>query len=158
MIYDIYDRPMTLDELKGLDDLELSGLFIVNRGSDINSPQGNIIVCGNSKVMKYFIKLEERAAERSQLGMERLKEWRGDKPERLKELKKLAKASDYLSHPFIALDSEGQDYLNVPINRTPHKGEPVPYEDHRIFLWGAAAMDESVARGMVYKRRNNGGA
>jgi hypothetical protein len=46
--------------------------------------------------------MEARADERLERGTRRLKNWRGDHPDRLKELKKLAKASDYLNNPFIA--------------------------------------------------------
>ena len=43
----------------------------------------------------------------------------------------------YLSKPFVAIDSEGQDVLGNVVYWNDD-----PYEDHKIFLWGAASIDQ----------------
>jgi hypothetical protein len=43
------------------------------------------------------------------------------------------------------VDFEGQDYLNNVIYRENGTDKPTPFDDHRLFLGGAASGDESRA-------------
>jgi hypothetical protein len=52
---------------------------------------------------------------------------------------------DYLTNEFVAVDFEGQDYLDNVIYRENGSDKPTPYDDHRLFLAGAASSDESRA-------------
>src|SRR6202020_2205307 len=76
--------------------------------------------------------------QRKQKRIGTLKRWRNDNPERIKLIEKEANDEHFFRH-FVALDSEGQDRLGNVI-----EWNGVPYEDHEIFLWGAATIDEST--------------
>jgi hypothetical protein len=52
---------------------------------------------------------------------------------------------DYLTNEFVAVDFEGQDYLKNVIYRENGSDKPTPYDDHRLFLGGAASIDQSCA-------------
>jgi hypothetical protein len=41
------------------------------------------------------------------------------------------------------VDFEGQDYLGNVIDRPNGNGGSIPYDDHRLFLGGAASSDDS---------------
>src|SRR3984957_7093518 len=70
-------------------------------------------------------------------------------PERVKAKKirhdRKIRERDYLSDEFVAVDFEGQDYLDNVIYRENGSDKPTPYDDHRLFLGGAASSDESCA-------------
>jgi len=80
---------------------------------------------------------------RDQARREREKAWEEKNPEASKFRKakhsRSRRGNAYLSRPFVALDSEGQDVLGNAILR----GER-PYEDHQIFMWGAATINETL--------------
>jgi hypothetical protein len=77
----------------------------------------------------------------------RLDEYIENNPERVKASKirhkRKARTRDYLANEFVAVDFEGQDYLNNVIYRENGSDKPTPYDDHRLFLGGAASSDES---------------
>ena len=69
---------------------------------------------------------------------ERAREWRRKNPDKTRAQKNKARSINY-HRPFVAIDSEGQDY---PGDDVVHDG--VRYRQHGTYLWGAAA-DESRA-------------
>jgi hypothetical protein len=71
-----------------------------------------------------------RAAER-----ERVREWRRTHCEKAKAQKRKARSKNY-NRPFVAIDSEGQDYPGADILY-----DGVRYPRHDTYLWGAAADD-----------------
>jgi hypothetical protein len=70
------------------------------------------------------------------------KDWKKAHRPAATRYKREARERDYLTKSFVALDSEGQDVLGNTIiwNRG---GYDIPYEDHRIFMWGAATTDSA---------------
>jgi hypothetical protein len=80
---------------------------------------------------------------------ERLDAYIANNPERVKAKKirydRKIRERDYLANEFVAVDFEGQDYLNNAIHRENGRDKPTPYDDHRLFLGGAASSDESRA-------------
>jgi hypothetical protein len=80
---------------------------------------------------------------------ERLDAYIENNPEQVKAKKirhdRKNREQDYLTNEFVAVDFEGQDYLNNVIYRENGSDKPTPYDDHRLFLGGAASSDESRA-------------
>ena len=66
---------------------------------------------------------------------QRSREWRREHPDKARAQKKKARAANY-HRPFVAIDSEGQDYLGDDIWY-----DGVRYPRHDTYLWGAAADD-----------------
>jgi hypothetical protein len=70
-------------------------------------------------------------------------------PERVKAKKirhdRKVRERNYLTNEFVAVDFEGQDYLNNIIYRENERNKPTPYDDHRLFLGGAASSDANRA-------------
>jgi hypothetical protein len=66
---------------------------------------------------------------------ERVKEWRQNNPDKRRAQKTKARAANY-HRPFVAIDSEGQDY---PGDDIVYDG--VRHAQHATYLWGAAADD-----------------
>lgn len=74
---------------------------------------------------------------------------RGHRSERAKQ-KRDARTDDYLARLFVAIDFEGQDYTKEqgypPIYREYFQGSKpihIPYDEHRLFIGGAAPADQS---------------
>jgi hypothetical protein len=86
---------------------------------------------------------------RSYNSRERLDTYIENNPERVKAKKirqdRKNRERDYLTNEFVAVDFEGQDYLDNVIYRENGSDKPTPYDDHRLFLGGAASSDESRA-------------
>jgi hypothetical protein len=80
---------------------------------------------------------------------ERLDAYIENNPERVKAKKirhdRKTRERNYLTNEFVAVDFEGQDYLNNVIYRENNRNKPTPYDDHRLFLGGAASSDENRA-------------
>jgi hypothetical protein len=66
---------------------------------------------------------------------ERVREWRRNNPDKTRAQKTKARAANY-HRPFVAIDSEGQNY---PDDDILYYG--VRYPQHATYLWGAAADD-----------------
>ena len=66
---------------------------------------------------------------------ERAREWRRQRPDKVKAQKKKARAENY-HRPFVAIDAEGQNYPGAEIVY-----DGVRYPRHDTYLWGAAADD-----------------
>jgi hypothetical protein len=66
---------------------------------------------------------------------ERVREWRRKCPDKAKAQKKKARAENY-HRPFVAIDSEGQNYSGADILY-----DRVHYPKHETYLWGAASDD-----------------
>jgi hypothetical protein len=66
---------------------------------------------------------------------ERAREWRRNNPDKTRAQKAKSRAANYF-RPFVAIDSEGQDYPKDDIS---YQG--VRYPRHDTYLWGAAADD-----------------
>ena len=60
---------------------------------------------------------------------------RGTKPKRNSER--------YIANEFVGVDFEGQDYLGNVIERPNGTDRPTPYDDHRLFMGGAASIDKN---------------
>jgi hypothetical protein len=77
----------------------------------------------------------------------RLDAYINNNPERVKAKKirhdRKNRERDYLTNEFVAVDFEGQDYLNNVIYRENGSDKRTPYDDHRLFLGGAASIDVS---------------
>jgi hypothetical protein len=65
----------------------------------------------------------------------RARDWRRNNPAKIRNQKAKSRAANY-HRPFVAIDSEGQDYPNDGIS---YQG--VHYPRHDTYLWGAAADD-----------------
>jgi hypothetical protein len=80
---------------------------------------------------------------------ERLDAYIENNPERVKAKKirhdRKNRERDYLTNEFVAVDFEGQDYLDNVIYRDNGTDKPTPYDDHRLFLGGAASSHENRA-------------
>jgi hypothetical protein len=63
------------------------------------------------------------------------REWRRNNPDKVQAQKAKSRAANYF-RPFVAIDSEGQDYPKDDISY-----EGVRYPRHDTYLWGAAADD-----------------
>ena len=72
-----------------------------------------------------------------------LDEYIRNNPELVKETKRKARERDYLSNEFVGVDFEGQDYLGNVIERPNGTDRPTPYDDHRLFMGGAASIDKT---------------
>ena len=72
-----------------------------------------------------------------------LDEYIRNNPELVKETKRKTRERDYLNNEFIGVDFEGQDYLDNVIERPNGTDRPTPYDDHRLFMGGAASIDET---------------
>jgi hypothetical protein len=70
---------------------------------------------------------------------QRVREWRRQNPDKARAQKTKARAANY-NRPFVAIDSEGQDYPGDDIWY-----EGVRYPRHDTYLWGAAADDSRPA-------------
>jgi len=66
---------------------------------------------------------------------QRAKEWRRKYPDKARAQKRAARSANY-HRPFVAIDSEGQDYPDADIVY-----DGVRYPHHGTYLWGAAADD-----------------
>jgi hypothetical protein len=66
---------------------------------------------------------------------QRTAKWRGDNPGKVREQRYAVRLANY-NRPFVAIDSEGQDYRGADIVY-----DGVRYPDHATYLWGAAADD-----------------
>jgi hypothetical protein len=75
--------------------------------------------------------------ENSEIDKAHKKKWRNDNRDIVNTGKIKARTNNYLSKLFIAIDSEGQDVLGNAI-----RWKDTPYEDHKIFMWGAASIDD----------------
>ena len=75
---------------------------------------------------------------------ERLDEFHERNPERKGERNRERNSDRYLVKKFIAVDFEGQDYIGNVIKRPNGKDSPTPYDDHRLFMGGAASIDDNV--------------
>ena len=65
----------------------------------------------------------------------RVREWRRNRPDKVKAQKKKARAENY-HRPFVAIDAEGQNYPGADIVY-----DGVRYPRHDTYLWGAAVDD-----------------
>ena len=74
-----------------------------------------------------------------------LDEYIKNNPERVKEHKREIAERDYLNREFVGVDFEGQDYLGNVIERDNGTDTPTPYDDHRLFMGGAASSDRTRA-------------
>jgi hypothetical protein len=92
---------------------------------------------------------EARKCLRARQSRSRLDTYIENNPERVREtkirLKKEARERDYLANEFVAVDFEGQDYPSNVIYRPNGRDRPTPYEDHRLFMGGAASIDKGRA-------------
>jgi hypothetical protein len=79
-------------------------------------------------------------------GLEKLDDYHANNPERKgeanRERNREQRSHHYLSKKFVAVDLEGQDYLGNVINRPNGSDCPTPYDDHRLFMAGAASIDD----------------
>src|SRR5208282_4477986 len=66
---------------------------------------------------------------------ERVKEWRLNNRDKTRAQKREARFANY-HRPFVAIDSEGQDYPDADVVY-----DSVRYPNHRTYLWGAAGDD-----------------
>jgi hypothetical protein len=66
---------------------------------------------------------------------QRAREWRRNHPEKARAQKRKARSENY-HRPFVAIDSEGQNYLGADITY-----DGVRYPRHDTYLWGAASDD-----------------
>lgn len=86
---------------------------------------------------------------RSYNSRERLDAYIENNPDRVKAKKirrdRKNRERDYLTNEFVAVDFEGQDYLDNVIYRDNGTDKPTPCDDHRLFSGGAASSDESSA-------------
>ena len=67
---------------------------------------------------------------------ERVKEWRLNNRDKTRARKRKARSANY-HRPFVAIDSEGQNYPDDDILY-----DGVRYPKHETYLWGAAADDD----------------
>jgi hypothetical protein len=73
----------------------------------------------------------------------RLDDYIENNPEKIKQSKREAREWDYLNNNFVAVDFEGQDYLGNVIYLPNGTDRPTPYDDHRLFMGGAASIDKN---------------
>jgi hypothetical protein len=71
----------------------------------------------------------------------RLDNYIENNPEKIKQSKRDAREWNYLNNNLVAVDFEGQDYLGNVIIRP--NGANTPYDDHRLFMGGAASIDKN---------------
>ena len=88
---------------------------------------------------------EARKWLRSRRSRPNLDEYIRNNPELVKETKRKIRERDYLSNEFIGVDFEGQDCLDNVIQRPNGTDRPTPYDDHRLFMGGAASIDKTRA-------------
>ena len=104
---------------------------------------------GELKTIKTWDRVCKWLRARAYNSRERLDTYIANNPERVKAKKirhdRKVRERDYLTNEFVAVDFEGQDYLNNVIYRENGTDKPTPYDDHRLFLGGAASSDESRA-------------
>ena len=62
-------------------------------------------------------------------------------PEKIRQSKRDTREWHYLNNNFVAIDFEGQDYLGNAIIRP--NGANTPYDDHRLFMGGAASIEKN---------------
>lgn len=86
---------------------------------------------------------EARKWLRARRSRQNLDEYIRNNPELVKETKRKTRERDYLSNEFVGVDFEGQDYLGNVIERPNGTGRPTPYDDHRLFMGGAASIDKN---------------
>jgi hypothetical protein len=72
---------------------------------------------------------------RREKARERAREWRRNNPDKVRAQKDKGRADNYF-RPFVAIDSEGQNYAGDDVL---YQG--VRYPRHDTYLWGAAADD-----------------
>jgi hypothetical protein len=72
----------------------------------------------------------------------RLELYHEQNPTRKGERNRERSSEQYLTKKFAAVDFEGQDYLGNVIDR-PNGSDTIPYDDHRLFMGGAALIDKS---------------
>jgi hypothetical protein len=72
-----------------------------------------------------------------------LDEYIRSNPELVKETKRKTRERDYLNNEFIAVDFEGQDSLGNVIERPNGTDRRTPYDDHQLFMAGAASIDKT---------------
>ena len=75
----------------------------------------------------------------------RLDSYHAINPERKGERNRERSSERYIANKFIAVDFEGQDYLGNVIKRPNGSDRPTPYDDHRLFMGGAASIDDDSA-------------
>ena len=88
---------------------------------------------------------EARKWLRSRRSRANLDEHIRNNPELVKETKRKIREREYLSNEFIGVDFEGQDCLDNVIQRPNGTDRPTPYDDHRLFMGGAASIDKTRA-------------
>jgi hypothetical protein len=101
------------------------------------------------KTIETWGRVRNRLRARAYNSRERLDAYITNNPERVKAKKirhhRKNRERDYLTNEFVAVDFEGQDYLNNVIYRDNGTDKPTPYDDHRLFLGGAGSSDEGRA-------------
>jgi hypothetical protein len=75
----------------------------------------------------------------------RLEVYHQQNPTRKGDRNRERSSEQYLKKKFVAVDFEGQDYLGNVINRPNGTDSPTPYDDHRLFMGGAASIDDDRA-------------
>jgi hypothetical protein len=123
----------------------------VHRGSVEVTPGGDFspTELESLKAIKTWDHVRKWLRARTYNSRERLDTYIQNHPERVKAKKirhdRKIRERDYLTNEFVAVDFEGQDYLNNVIYRENGSDKATSYDDHRLFLGGAASSDESRA-------------
>ena len=73
----------------------------------------------------------------------RVARWRATNPEKTRAQKQKARAASY-NRPFVAIDSEGQNYPGADILY-----DGVRYADHATYLWGAVGDNDSAPQWLL---------
>jgi hypothetical protein len=119
-----------------------------HRGSGEITPAENFSAAelDRSKKIKTWDRVRNWLRARSYNSRPRLDAYIKKNPERVKATKirhdRKARERVYLANEFVAVDFEGQDYLGNVIIRPNGNGGSIPYDDHRLFLGGAASSDD----------------
>ena len=82
---------------------------------------------------------------RARRGIEQLDDYHINNPEKRGEINRERRSDSYLKKKFVGVDFEGQDYLGNVIKRPNGSDRPTPYDDHRLFMGGAATIDNDRA-------------
>ena len=138
-------------------DEDHSARFVTERTGGFHRGGGEIAPSGDFspdeleklKTVKTWDGVRNWLRARAYNSRERLDAYIENNPERVKAKKirddRKNRERDYLANEFVAVDFEGQDYLDNVIYRENGTDKPTPYDDHRLFLGGAASSDENRA-------------